>query len=191
MLIIPVITICLLLMIIFYTVSLYNSLVEVKQAVSKNWANIDVILKQRNSELPKLIDSCKQYMQYEKGTLEKIIQDRQNHMNACKTGDIAEINKAEIQLKSGLNNLFALAENYPDLKSNTNFLQLQGRISDLESSISDRRELYNESVNINNTRIQEFPDKLLARLFNFKPFELLSFGADELKDVEVGKLFNN
>jgi len=90
----------------------------------------------------------------------------------------------------GLGNLFALAENYPELKANNSFQQLQSRISQLENSIADRREVYNESVNNNNVRIEQFPDVVVARMLNFKDFELLEFSDEEKKDVNVGALFN-
>ncbi|TAF84929.1 MAG: LemA family protein, partial [Curvibacter sp.] len=84
---------------------------------------------------------------------------------------------------------FALAESYPDLKANEQFLQLQSRISSLENSIADRREFYNESVNINNVRIEQFPGVLVARFFNFKSAELLKFSSEELQDVDISARF--
>jgi len=89
----------------------------------------------------------------------------------------------------GLGNLFALAEDYPELKANENFQHLQQRISGIENSIADRREFYNESVNRNNVRIEQFPDLIVARLVSFKPFELLQFGQSETQDVDVKALF--
>ncbi|CAM8651214.1 LemA Uncharacterized conserved protein [Comamonadaceae bacterium] len=174
---------------VFYLISLYNGLVEVKNAVSKAWANIDVLLKQRHDELPKLIDTCKQYMQHEQATLEKVIAARAKVSNARESQDVAAVGRAETGLRSGLGQLFALAESYPDLKANEQFVQLQARISSLENSIADRREFYNESVNINNVRIEQFPGVLVARLFNFKAFELLKFAAEELTDVDVSARF--
>lgn len=174
---------------VFYLISLYNGLVEVKNAVSKAWANIDVLLKQRHDELPKLIDTCKQYMQHEQATLEKVIAARAKVSNARESQDVAAVGRAETGLRSGLGQLFALAESYPDLKANEQFVQLQARISSLENSIADRREFYNESVNINNVRIEQFPGVLVARLFNFKAFELLKFAAEELTDVDVSGRF--
>ena len=174
---------------VLYLISLYNGLVEVKNAVSKAWANIDVLLKQRHDELPKLIDTCKQYMQHEQATLEKVIAARAKMSSARESQDVAAVGRAETGLRSGLGQLFALAESYPDLKANEQFVQLQARISSLENSIADRREFYNESVNINNVRIEQFPGVLVARLFNFKAFELLKFTAEELTDVDVSARF--
>ena len=173
-----------------YLVVLYNSLVNVKNGVSRAWANMDVLLKQRHDELPKLVDTCKQYMQHEKSTLEKVIQARSQVSQAREAHDLDALGRAEGVLRGGVGQLFALAESYPDLKSNEQFLNLQSRISGLEAAIADRREFYNESVNINNVAIEQFPGVLIARRFRFKAFDLLSFDADELKDVDVGKQFN-
>ncbi|MEQ8938932.1 MAG: LemA family protein, partial [Gammaproteobacteria bacterium] len=147
---------------VMYGVVIYNNLVSLKHNVSKAWSNIDVLLKQRHDELPKLIETCKQYMGYEQETLEKVIQARSDVAAAREKGDVAALGPAETQLRLGLGNLFALAEDYPDLKANENFKHLQQRISGLEETIADRREFYNESVNINNVRIEQFPDVIVA-----------------------------
>ena len=174
-----------------YIIFLYNNLVSLKHSISKSWSNIDVLLKQRHDELPKLVEVCKQYMSYERETLEKIIKARSAVMNARSHGDVKGIGQAETALRVGLGNLFALAEDYPDLKANDNFQQLQARISQLENSIADRREVYNEAVNINNVRIEQFPDVIIARMFNFKDFQLLVFSEEERRDVNVKSLFEN
>ena len=106
-------------------------------------------------------------------------------------GIAAKLGAAEGALRIGLGQLFALAEDYPDLKANETFLHLQGRITGLENSIADRREFYNESVNLNNIGIEEFPDVIIARFFNFKSFQLLEFEESELADVNVGGLFQS
>lgn len=175
--------------ILVYGITIYNLLVALKNSVLKNWSNIDVLLKQRYSEIPKLIETCKQYMQFEQDTFVKIVQARQTAANARESADINTLNLAETDLHKALLRLFALAENYPDLKTNNSFMQLQGRISDLETSISDRREFYNDSVNANNIRIQQFPDLIVAKLFNFKSFELMKFGAEEIQDVPMQAMF--
>ncbi len=172
-----------------YAAFVYNGLVRVKNAVSKAWANIDVLLKQRHDELPKLVDTCKRYMQHEQATLEKVTRARARVAQARESRDVGALGQAEGALRSGLGSLFALAESYPELKANEQFLHLQSRITGLENAIADRREFYNESVNINNTSIEQFPDLLLARAFHFKPFDLLRFDAGELKDVDVGQAF--
>jgi LemA protein len=184
------ILLALLLVVVFYTIFIYNNLVSLKHGVSKAWSNIDVLLKQRHDELPKLVEVCKQYMQYEQETLEKVVQARAAVMQARSGGDIKELGQAESQLRLGLGNLFALAENYPDLKANNSYQQLQGRISQLENGIADRREVYNEAVNLNNVRIEQFPDVVVARLFNFRDFGLLEFSEEEKRDVNMQALFN-
>ncbi|MEK6663595.1 MAG: LemA family protein [Pseudomonadota bacterium] len=173
-----------------YLVMLYNSLVQVKHNVSKAWANIDVLLKQRHDELPKLVETCKQYMKFEQETLERVMQARSRVASAREAQDIGALGQAEGALRMGLGNLFALAEAYPDLKTNETFQHLQARISGLENAIADRREFYNESVNINNVRIEQFPDVVIARTFNFKPFELLNFQIEEKQDVNIKQLFS-
>jgi LemA protein len=173
-----------------YFIMTYNSLVTVKNSVSKAWANIDVLLKQRHDELPKLVDTCKQYMKYEQDTLDKVIKARSQVFAAGESQNVAALGAAEGALKSSLGHLFALAENYPDLKANEQFLHLQSRISGLENALADRREFYNESVNINNVRIEQFPDLFIARLFNFKSFDLLKFAKEELTDVDISQRFN-
>jgi LemA protein len=148
-----------------------------------------VLLKQRHDELPKLIDTCKQYMKYEQETLQKVIEARSRVAAARETQDVAALGSAEGALRLGLGNLFALAEAYPELKANEQFLHLQGRITALENTIADRRELYNDSVNINNVQVEQFPDLILARLLNFGKFSLLRFEAAEMEDVDVAKRF--
>lgn len=172
-----------------YGISIYNNLISLKNNVAKNWANIDVLLKQRNSEIPKLIDTCKEYMQFEQETLQKIVKAREATISASTANNVAALGMAETDLHQGLLKLFALAENYPDLKTNHSFIQLQGRISDLESAISDRREFYNDSVNLNNIRIQQFPDMIVAKFCDFRPFELLTFKKEELGDILVKDAF--
>lgn len=173
-----------------YLVSIYNGLVSLKHAVSKAWANIDVLLKQRHDELPKLIETCKQYMEYEQETLEKVMQARTSVASAQQSGDITALGKAEGAMRLGLGSLFAVAEAYPDLKANETFQHLQARISGLENDIADRREFYNESVNNNNVRIEQLPDVIIARSFNFKDFTLLEFADEEKTDVDIGQLFD-
>ncbi len=172
-----------------YGITVYNNLVAIKNNVARAWANIDVLLKQRHDELPKLIDTCKQYMQYEQATLEKVVQARARVASARETQNMAALGAAEASLRAGLGSLFALVESYPELKANEQFLHLQGRISGLENTIADRREFYNECVNINNVRIEQFPDLFIARLMNFRPFDLLRFDTSELADIDVAQRF--
>lgn len=174
-----------------YLVVIYNGLVALKNNVSRDLSNIDVLLKQRNEELPKLVETCKQYMGYEQETLERVVAARTAVNNAQQSGDMAALGQAETQLRAGLGQIFALAENYPELKADNSFQHLQQRISGLDNSIADRREVYNEAVNNNNTRIEQFPDLIIARMFNFNAFELLVFSEAEKADVDIKALFNS
>ncbi len=172
-----------------YAIVIYNNLVALKHNVAKAWANIDVLLKQRHDELPKLVETCKQYMQYEQATLDKVIQARSAVAAAREQGDVTALGAAEGQLRLGLGNLFAVAEAYPELKASEKFQHLQARVTGLENAIADRRELYNESVNLNNVRIEQFPDVIIARLFAFKSFVLLEFEEEQKTDVDMKSLF--
>lgn len=176
---------------ILYVVMIFNNLVRLKHNVSQAWSNIDVLMKQRHDELPKLVETCKQYMKYEKDVLEKVTQARAMVARARESGDVGALGAAETQLRLGLGNLFAVAENYPELRANEQFQHLQNRISQLEAQIADRREFYNDSVNVNNIRIDQFPDTVVARVFNFGPRTLLEFEQSELSDVNVKALFSN
>ena len=175
---------------VIYAVTLYNQLVAVKHGVTQAWSNIDVLLRQRHEELPKLVEACRQYMQYEQATLERVISARNAVSQARDRSDVKQLGQAETALRSGLGQLFALAENYPQLQANSSFQHLQQRISGLESGIADRRELYNAAVNINNVRIEQFPEVLIARQFAFKPAELLRFTEAEKADVDLRQLFS-
>lgn len=175
---------------LIYAVMLYNGLVQVKHAVAKAWSNIDVLLKQRHDELPKLVETCKQYKQFEQETLQRVIEARSSVHNAREAQDIPALGQAEGALRMGLGRLFAVAEAYPELKANENFLLLQSRISALENGIADRRELYNDAVNINNVRIEQFPDVIFARMFNFSIRPLLEFTQEEKADVDMKALFS-
>jgi LemA protein len=174
-----------------YFIMIYNGLVNLKHNVAKAWANIDVLLKQRHDELPKLVETCKQYMKYEQETLEKVMKARSQVADARESHDMGALGAAEGSLRGLLGNLFAVAEAYPELKANETFRHLQGRITGLENAIADRREFYNDSVNLNNVRIEQFPDVIVARMFNFQPADLLEFDADEIADVNVKQLFNS
>ncbi len=172
-----------------YLAMLYNGLVSLKNNVKEAWSNIDVLLKQRHDELPKLIETCKQYMAYEKDTLEKVMQARAGVQQAMQSGDAAVVGPAENSLRASIGKLYAVAEAYPQLKANESFQQLQTRITGLENAIADRREFYNDSVNLYNTRIQQFPDLIIANNFGFKPGSLLEFSDADKKDVDVKALF--
>ena len=172
-----------------YGVGIYNGLVKLREGVKQAWSNIDVLLVQRHDELPKLVETCKRYMQYEQETLERVMKARASVFQAAGKGDVAAVGAAESALRSGLGQLFALAENYPQLKADESFRHLQTRISQLEESIADRRELYNASVNLNNVRVHQFPDLVVARLFDFHVSTLLEFTEEQKRDVDMKALF--
>ena len=165
-----------------YFITIYNGLVRLRRNLKRNWSNIDVLLKQRHDELPKLVSVCEGYMKYERETLEKITSLRSTYLGARTVG---EKSRVEGELAGALKTLFAVVEKYPDLKADQRFAQLQERISFLENQIADRRELYNESVNIYNIRINQIPDKFVASSCNFTVEELLKVAEAERKDVKI------
>lgn len=167
---------------LLYGISIYNALVAIRKEVDRAWANIDVLLKQRHDELPKIISTVESYMQYEQDTLKGIIAARNIFGSAH---SIAEKNQANQQMQAAIGQFFALAENYPELKASAQFQELQRRISQLEGELSDRREYYNASVNTFNTRIEQIPDLFVARLLNYKGFPMFQITEAERKDVEV------
>lgn len=176
---------------LLYTVMAYNGLVRLKHNVARAWANIDVLLKQRHDELPKLVEVCRQYKQFEATTLARVTEARARVAAAREQHDVAALGAAESALRTGLGQIFAVAEAYPELKANEHFMQLQARITALENSIADRRELYNEAVNVNNVRIDQFPDLVIARLFQFMAQPLLEFSTAEKADIDLKALFGN
>jgi LemA protein len=186
-----VVILALIVVLIAYVAGIYNGLVNLRENVKVAWANIDVLLKQRHDELPKLVETCKRYMQFEQDTLEKVMRARASVSQASTSGNVAAVGAAEQQLRVGVGRLFAVAENYPQLKTDETFKQLQGRITALEESIADRRELYNDQVNLNNIRVKVFPDVMIAQRFGFLPAQLLEFTGEEKRDVDVGALFSS
>ncbi|MDM4770021.1 LemA family protein [Solimonas sp. SE-A11] len=177
--------------VLLYGIVIYNGLVSLKHGVTKAWSNIDVLLKQRHDELPKLVETCKQYMQFERDTLEKVMKARSGAQTAREAGDVKGVGAAEGLMRAGLGGIVATVEAYPELKANQSIQQLLGRITGLENAISDRREFYNETVNVNNVRIEQFPDVIVARLAGFKSAVLLEFSEEEKRDVDVKALFNS
>ena len=176
---------------LLWGILLYNQLVALKNNTEKAWSNTDVLLKQRNAELPKLVAVCREHMQYEQATLQKVMEARNRVASAMQSGNMGALGAAENALRLGLGNLFAVAEAYPDLKASDSFQHLRERITGLEDSIADRREFYNDSAAINNTRIEQFPDVMIAKAFSFKRFRLMSFSAEETSDVDVAAHFTS
>ena len=173
-----------------YGVVTYNGLVQLKHNIAKAWANIDVLLKQRHDELPKLVEVCRQYKQFEQETLARVTEARARVAKAREAHDVPALGAAENLLRAGLGQIFAVAEAYPELKANEHFMQLQTRITALENSIADRREWYNESVNLHNVRIEQFPDLIIARMFSYSEQPLLQFSVTEKADVDLKALFS-
>ena len=165
-----------------YAVTIFNGLIALKNDIDKAWANIDVMLKQRHDELPKLLEVCKGYMNYEGETLQKIPQARSLYQTAVSVDQKAQ---ADQSMTSALRGFFAVAENYPQLKANDNFARLQNRITDLESQIADRREYYNDSVNTFNIRIQQMPDTLIASFMQLTPRPMFKVEEADKADVPM------
>jgi len=165
-----------------YVVMIFNGLIALKNDVSKAWANIDILLKQRHDELPNLVEVCKGYMKYEGETLQRVTEARSRYSQAATVDQKAQ---AGAEMTSALGRLLATAENYPDLKANNDFMHLQSRITELESEIADRREFYNDAVNIYNTRIQEMPDTLLAGSMNLKPRQMYQVAETDKAPVAI------
>ena len=165
-----------------YVAILYNELVRLRNDNDRAWANIDVLLKQRHDEIPNLVESVKGYMQHERETLLALTQARTAFQQA---GTVAQKAQADLMVTGALRGLFAVAENYPNLKANENFLKLQNRISELEERIADRREFFNDDVNTYNTRIRQFPELFLATAMGLQPRQLFQVSDEDRKLIEV------
>jgi len=174
---------------LMYGVVIYNGLVQLKHNLAKAWANIDVLLKQRHDELPKLVDVCRHYSQFEQATLSQVMEARAMLSEAARSANVGRIGELEGQLRSLTGQIFAVAEAYPELQADAQFSHLAQRITQLEDGIADRRELYNEAVNLNNVRIEQFPDVIVASLFSFRPAKPLRFADSDKRDVDIGALF--
>lgn len=156
----------------------FNHLVMLKHNVAKAWANIDVLLRQRHDELRKLITVCAEYMQHERGLIERVADARTRLSAAQQRGEAGEVAARDKELRGGVAQLLALAEAYPELKANEHLLRVQRRISALETAIADRREFFNATVTINNVQIAQFPYSVLASLAGMRAFEL--FDSNEM-----------
>jgi len=167
---------------LFYIVSLFNGLISLRNNIDKALANIDVLLKQRTDLIPNLVETVKGYMKYERATLENITRLRTSMMNANTLGEKATASQA---ISAGLKSIFAVAENYPDLKASSNFLDLQKQLSAVENQIADRREFYNDSVLLYNTKIKSIPDMFVASVLGMKDKEYFKASEDDKKAVKV------
>ena len=164
----------------FFTV--YNGLIQVKENIKKSWANIDVLLMQRSDEIPKLIKVLKSFVKHEKKMFDNILDARTTYLGASSVSEKAD---ADNQMSEALKSVFALSEAYPELGSNDNFLKLQERISGLENEIADRRELYNESVNNYNIRIQSLPDMFIANTLGLPQEVMFKVDENKKKDIDI------
>ncbi|MFH0885256.1 MAG: LemA family protein [Candidatus Micrarchaeota archaeon] len=166
----------------FYVFSIYNGLISLKNNIEKAWANIDVLLKQRTDLIPNLVETVKGYMKYEKNLLTEITSLRTAMMSANTPGEKA---KASEGLSAAIKSIFAVAENYPKLEASQNFLKLQEQLSAIENQIADRREFYNDSVMLLNTRIHSLPDMVFASLMGLKDKEYFKVAEEDKKLVQV------
>ena len=175
-----------LLLLVAYTINVYNRLVSLRKRVDRAARNIDVLLKQRQDELEKLIDAAAEYMDQEEEVFVSLTEARESAENAKTPSEEAQ---ADQQIRGALADFRARAEAYPELRSQENMMQFQERISDIESQISDRREFYNAAVTRYNTRIEQFPYLIFARQFGFESRELFTAPEEELADVDVSEAF--
>ncbi len=171
------------LVVVILAIGIYNSLITLKNKTEEAWSDIDVQLKRRYDLVPNLVESVKGYAKHEQGTFEKITESRSQAMQA---NTPAEKAKADNALTETLKSLFAVAENYPDLKANQNFLDLQNQLSQLEETIQQARRYYNGNVRDFNIKIEVFPNNLFVGILGFKKFEFFEVGeAKEKENVKV------
>ncbi len=164
-----------------WAVFAYNGFIQLINRTKEAWADIDVQLKRRYNLIPNLIEAVKGYVAHEKETLQKVTEARTNAMGA---GTMAEHGQAEAALSGSLMSLFAVAENYPDLKANQNFLDLQNELSDTENKIQAARRFYNTNVRDLNTKVDSFPPNIIAKMFNFKKSDFFELEeGSEARDV--------
>jgi len=163
----------------------YNSFIALKNNAKKSFSGIDVQLKRRTDLIPNLVETVKGYAKHEKETLESVVKARTAAMNASSKGDIKEIANADNMLSGALKSIFALSENYPDLKANANFLELQEVLTETEDQIAASRRIYNENVNYLNTKTELFPANLIASMFHISRMDLFEATATERKNVDV------
>jgi LemA protein len=169
--------------IILFIIITYNGFIHLKNNIDKHWSNIDVLLKQRYDEIPKLVEVCKGYMTHERETLERVIKAR--NMLGSVPKDSKQFLENQSMPTSALKSLFAVAEQYPELKADSMFARLQSRITELEDSIADRREMYNEVVTIFNIKLQKFPDMVVGSMFKFDEAVLWEINPEHREDVKI------
>jgi LemA protein len=167
---------------LIYLGTLYNGLIALRNDIDKAWANIDVLLKQRHDEVPRLVAVCQGYMQYERETLQRLTEARARYASAYSMEQKAQASGA---VTSSVQQVFVAAENYPELQANKSFLELQKRITELENQIADRREFFNDAINLFNTRIRQVPDNLVAKTLGIQPRVMFQVPAAEKAPVPV------
>jgi LemA protein len=175
----------LIIVLVLYIIGLYNGLVRARNAVKNAWSQIDVQLKRRHDLIPNLVETVKGYVTHERGTLEAVVKARQQAISA--TGGVEERAKAENALTQTLRSLMALAEAYPDLKANQNFLTLQDELTSTENKIGFSRQFYNDTAMGYKNRIEVFPSNIFANIFGFQPepfFQLEAAGEREVVQVK-------
>lgn len=165
-----------------YVISVYNSLISIKNMVAESWSGIDVQLKRRASLIPNLVETVKGYASHEKEVFENVTKARSALMSATTPQAAAE---AENMMTGALKSLFAVAEAYPELKANENFIKLQSDLADTEDKISYARQFYNANVLMFNNKIAVFPNILIAGMLGFKPAEFFKATEEERADVKV------
>ncbi|MFV0249486.1 MAG: LemA family protein [Bacilli bacterium] len=174
-----IILIVVVILILSYIMTTYNSLVSLRNKVKDQWAQIEVLLKRRADLIPNLVETVKGYASHEKTTLEDVVNARNNAVSATTT---AEEMKANGELSGALSRLFALTEAYPELKANTNFMDLQNNLKETEDKISFSRQFYNDTVLSYKNKIEMFPSNIIAGMFNFKT-ELFFEASEADKEV--------
>ena len=167
---------------VLFVIFLYNSVIRLRNQVKNSWAQIDVQLKRRNDLIPNLVEAVKGYMKHEKSVLENVTKARSAILAAKTVEDKA---KASNMLSDTLKSLFAVSENYPQLKANENFMQLQEELAGTENKIAYARQHYNDIVMMFNTKIQTFPNSIFANMFNFKQEASFEATEEEKKNVKV------
>ena len=180
-----IVIVAVVLLVLLVLVLSYNGLIKTRNRVDNAWSQIDVQLKRRHDLIPNLVETVKGYAAHERGTLEAVTNARANAINASSSGTVAQQAEAENVLSGALKSLFAVAEAYPDLKANQNFLQLQEELTSTEDRIAYARQFYNDSVLNYNNKIQTFPRNVIANSFKFEKREFFETAPEETGPVKV------
>jgi len=166
-------------LIIVWAIGIYNGLVSQRNKVKNAWSQIDVQLQRRFDLIPNLVETVKGYMEHEKGVLEKVTELRTSWANATTVSEKAELDN---QLSGALKTIMAVSENYPDLKANQNFSELQEELKNTENKVAYSRQFYNDTVTMFNTKIEVFPNNIFANMFHFTAFEFFKVDQEEARE---------